>query len=76
MTQGLSKDTTARPSGLRFLWLAVAVVFVWSAIRPHDYFTCVGRLDLSCSQRALRADGMEAGMPALPGIASGMRYQK
>jgi putative membrane protein len=39
MTQGFSKDATARPSGLRFIWFAVAVIFVWSAIRPHDYFT-------------------------------------
>ncbi len=39
MTQDSAKDLNAQPKGLRFFWLAVAVVFVWSAIRPHDYFT-------------------------------------
>jgi len=24
---------------LTILWLAVLVVFIWSAVRPHDYFT-------------------------------------
>jgi len=39
MTQALARDSNAQPKALRFLWLAVAVIFVWSAIRPHDYFT-------------------------------------
>jgi putative membrane protein len=39
MTPDLVKDVKAQPIGLRFIWLAVAVIFVWSAIRPHDYFT-------------------------------------
>jgi len=29
------------PTGLLVVWLAVAVVFVWSAIHPHDYFTWI-----------------------------------
>jgi len=33
------KDIKTRQVDLRFIWLAVAVIFVWSAIRPHDYFT-------------------------------------
>ena len=39
MSEGSVKDIKARPYGLRFMWLAVTVIFVWSAIRPHDYFT-------------------------------------
>ena len=39
MTPDLVKDVKAQPIGLRFIWLAVVVIFVWSAIRPHDYFT-------------------------------------
>lgn len=41
MTEGSAKDLNAHPKGLRFIWLAVAAVFVWSAIRPHDYFTWI-----------------------------------
>ena len=33
------KDIKTRQFALRFIWLAVAVIFVWSAILPHDYFT-------------------------------------
>jgi putative membrane protein len=39
MTQALARDPDARRKGLLVLWLAVAVVFVWSSILPHDYFT-------------------------------------
>lgn len=39
MSQGSVKDVKTGQFGLRFIWLAVAVIFVWSAIRPHDYFT-------------------------------------
>ena len=39
MTEAVAKDLDARPKALRVLWLVVAVTFVWSAIRPHDYFT-------------------------------------
>ncbi|MEK6324586.1 MAG: DUF2238 domain-containing protein [Acidobacteriota bacterium] len=41
MTQRTAKDVKAQPIGLRLIWLAVAVLFVWSAIRPHDYFTWI-----------------------------------
>ncbi len=39
MSQGSVKDIKPWQFGLRFIWLAVTVIFVWSAIRPHDYFT-------------------------------------
>jgi putative membrane protein len=39
MTQALAKDLNTQAKALWFLWLAVAGIFVWSAIRPHDYFT-------------------------------------
>ena len=39
MAQSSAKDLYAQPRSLRLIWLAVAGVFVWSAIRPHDYFT-------------------------------------
>jgi putative membrane protein len=39
VSEGSVKDIKARLYGLRFMWLAVTVIFVWSAIRPHDYFT-------------------------------------
>ncbi|MEK6289556.1 MAG: DUF2238 domain-containing protein [Acidobacteriota bacterium] len=39
MTQKAAEAAKPQPIGLRLLWLAVAVIFVWSAIRPHDYFT-------------------------------------
>jgi uncharacterized membrane protein YjdF len=29
------------PSGLLVVWLGGVVVFVWSAIHPHDYFTWI-----------------------------------
>lgn len=41
MMQGPAKDLNAQTKGQRLIWLAVAAVFVWSAIRPHDYFTWV-----------------------------------
>ncbi len=31
------KDIKSRQFGLRFIRRAVAVIFVWSAIRRHDY---------------------------------------
>ena len=39
MSEGSVKDIKARPYGLRYMSLAVTVIFVWSGIRPHDYFT-------------------------------------
>jgi putative membrane protein len=39
MTQAVAKEQDVQPKALLFLWLAVAATFVWSAIRPHDYFT-------------------------------------
>lgn len=39
MTPDFVKDVKGQRIGLRLIWLAVAVIFVWSAIRPHDYFT-------------------------------------
>jgi len=39
VSEGSVKDIKARPYGLCFMWLAVTVIFVWSGIRPHDYFT-------------------------------------
>lgn len=39
MTQKSAEAVKPQPIGLRLLWLAAAVIFVWSAIRPHDYFT-------------------------------------
>jgi putative membrane protein len=39
MTEALARDSNARPRALRVLWVAVAIIFVWSSIRPHDYFT-------------------------------------
>jgi putative membrane protein len=39
MTRALAGDSDSQPTALRVLWLAVAVIFVWSLIRPHDYFT-------------------------------------
>jgi len=38
VSEGCVKDIKARLYGLRFTWLAVAAIFGWSAIRPHDYF--------------------------------------
>jgi putative membrane protein len=38
MTQG---NAQARSTGLRATWLVVAAIFIWSAIRPHDYFTWI-----------------------------------
>jgi putative membrane protein len=39
MMRGLAKERSDQTWSLRFLWLAVAGIFTWSAIRPHDYFT-------------------------------------
>jgi uncharacterized membrane protein YjdF len=39
MTEAFEKDLNPLPKALWFLWLAVVVVFLWSATRPHDYFT-------------------------------------
>lgn len=39
MTHEAAKAVNPRPIGLRLLWLAGGLIFVWSAIRPHDYFT-------------------------------------
>jgi len=39
VSEGSVKDIKARPYGLRYMSLAVTVIFVSSAIRPHDYFT-------------------------------------
>jgi len=41
MTNDIAIDSSARRTGLLILWIAVAVIFVWSAIRPHDYFTWI-----------------------------------
>jgi putative membrane protein len=41
MTQAVVKEPGAPSRALRVLWLAVALAFVWSAIRPHDYFTWI-----------------------------------
>jgi putative membrane protein len=41
VSQGSVRDIKTRQFGLRLIWLAVAVIFVWSAIRPHDYFTWI-----------------------------------
>jgi putative membrane protein len=56
------KDIKTRQFGLRFIWLAVAVILVWSAIRPHDYFTwmlevfpaIIGAVILASTYRRLR----------------------
>lgn len=62
MTERVANDPKAQPKALRFIWLAVAAVFVWSAIRPHDYFTWVlevfpaiiGAVILTASHRRFR----------------------
>ena len=56
------KDIKTRHFDLRFIWLAVGVIFVWSAIRPHDYFTwmlevfpaIIGAVILASTYRRLR----------------------
>jgi len=41
MTQRIAKVSRAQPASLLVIWLTVAVIFVWSAIKPHDYFTWI-----------------------------------
>ena len=41
MNRDKTIDASSRRSGLVILWIAVAVIFVWSAVRPHDYFTWI-----------------------------------
>lgn len=41
MTEASAKDSGALPASLLVLWLAAGVIFVWSAIHPHDYFTWI-----------------------------------
>jgi putative membrane protein len=41
MTEASAKERRALPISLLVLWLAVGVIFVWSAINPHDYFTWI-----------------------------------
>jgi putative membrane protein len=41
MNQDIATDASPRRPGLLVLWIAVAAIFVWSAIRPHDYFTWI-----------------------------------
>lgn len=41
MTEASTKDPKTLPISLLALWLAVAVILVWSVIRPHDYFTWI-----------------------------------
>lgn len=39
MTQAIAQQRKAAQTGLRVIWCAVALIFIWSAVRPHDYFT-------------------------------------
>lgn len=39
MTQNISKEERPRSTGVTFAWGVVIVIFGWSAVRPHDYFT-------------------------------------
>jgi len=41
MTEAPAKSSRTLPIILLVLWLAVGVIFVWSAIHPHDYFTWI-----------------------------------
>jgi len=41
MSEASEKDIKALPASLLVLWLAAGVIFVWSAIHPHDYFTWI-----------------------------------
>jgi putative membrane protein len=41
MTEASANDSGPRSTWQLALWLAVGVIFVWSAIRPHDYFTWI-----------------------------------
>jgi putative membrane protein len=41
MKQNTDTQAPARRTGLLILWIAVAVIFIWSAVRPHDYFTWI-----------------------------------
>jgi putative membrane protein len=41
MNRDKAIDLSSRRSGLVILWIAVAAIFVWSAVRPHDYFTWI-----------------------------------
>lgn len=62
MTTDNMKDEKQRPRLILAVWLAVAVIFVWSAIRPHDYFTwllevipaIVGAVVLAATRRRFR----------------------
>ena len=41
MNQNIDTQAPARRTGFLILWIAVAAIFVWSAVRPHDYFTWI-----------------------------------
>ena len=41
MTADYVKGKKQRPQFMLAVWLGVGVIFVWSAIRPHDYFTWI-----------------------------------
>ena len=62
MSQEPVTDTKALGGVPRVIWLATAVILVWSAIRPHDYFTwflevfpaIIGALVLATTYRRFR----------------------
>lgn len=41
MTEDPANERRASPTWLLILWLSVGVIFIWSAIHPHDYFTWI-----------------------------------
>ena len=41
MTEAPAKDRRILPTTLLVMWFAVGLIFVWSAIHPHDYFTWI-----------------------------------
>jgi putative membrane protein len=41
MTETTISESKTRPAGLYVVWLIAVVVFIWSVIHPHDYFTWI-----------------------------------